>query len=103
MEDIDAKIASMAPSSSASEYIQGKWFSETEAMWPGQKFCLEVEEVLFNGKSKYQEIIVFKSKRYGTVLVLDGVIQLTERDEHAYQEMITHIPCYMKVLYRSII
>ncbi|XLT12950.1 hypothetical protein HN51_058640, partial [Arachis hypogaea] len=29
---------------------------------------------------------------YGNVLVLDGVIQLTERDECTYQEMITHLP-----------
>jgi spermidine synthase len=35
---------------------------------------------------------VFQSKTYGKVLVLDGVIQLTERDEFSYQEMITHIP-----------
>ncbi|KAG2238511.1 hypothetical protein Bca4012_080132 [Brassica carinata] len=32
------------------------------------------------------------SATYGKVLVLDGVIQLTERDECAYQEMITHLP-----------
>ncbi|KAF5793547.1 putative spermidine synthase [Helianthus annuus] len=32
------------------------------------------------------------SATYGKVLVLDGVIQLTERDEYAYQEMITHLP-----------
>lgn len=25
---------------------------------------------------------------------LDGVIQVTERDEFAYQEMITHLPLY---------
>lgn len=31
---------------------------------------------------------------YGRVLVLDGVIQLTERDEFAYQEMITHLPMF---------
>lgn len=41
-----------------------------------------------------QDILVFKSSTYGTVLVLDGVIQLTERDEHAYQEMIAHIPLF---------
>ena len=35
---------------------------------------------------------MFKSKTYGTVLVLDGVIQVTERDECSYQEMITHLP-----------
>jgi spermidine synthase len=93
--ELDARIAAMKPSTSASEYIQGgKWFAETEAMWPGQKMCLEVEEVLFNGKSDFQDIIVFKSKTYGTVLILDGVIQLTERDEFAYQEMIAHIPMF---------
>ncbi|CAF1793177.1 unnamed protein product, partial [Brassica oleracea var. botrytis] len=32
------------------------------------------------------------SATYGKVLVLDGVIQLTERDECVYQEMITHLP-----------
>ncbi|XP_077970313.1 spermidine synthase-like isoform X2 [Styela clava] len=29
---------------------------------------------------------------HGNVLVLDGVIQCTERDEFSYQEMITHVP-----------
>jgi spermidine synthase len=95
MSNVEERIAAMAPSSSAAEFIQGgKWFAETEAMWPGQKLCLEVDEVVFNGKSKFQDIIVFKSKTYGMVLILDGVIQLTERDEFAYQEMITHIPMF---------
>lgn len=35
---------------------------------------------------------LFQSATYGKVLVLDGVIQLTERDECAYQEMISHLP-----------
>jgi spermidine synthase len=32
------------------------------------------------------------SKSYGKVLVLDGVIQLTERDEFSYQEMMALLP-----------
>lgn len=32
------------------------------------------------------------SKTYGNVLVLDGVIQCTERDEFSYQEMLAHLP-----------
>lgn len=35
---------------------------------------------------------VMSTKAFGKVLVLDGVIQCTERDEFAYQEMITHLP-----------
>ena len=34
------------------------------------------------------------SKTYGRVLALDGVIQCTERDEFAYQEMMAHLPLY---------
>ena len=34
------------------------------------------------------------SKTYGNVLVLDGVIQCTERDEFSYQEMIAHLPLF---------
>ena len=37
---------------------------------------------------------MFDSESYGRVLVLDGVIQVTERDEFAYQEMITHLPLF---------
>ena len=82
----------LLPSTSASELIKDGWFSEKETMWPGQKFCIEVDHVLANGKSEFQDILVFQSKTYGKVLVLDGVIQLTERDEFSYQEMIVHIP-----------
>ncbi|MBA0806353.1 hypothetical protein Gohar_005807, partial [Gossypium harknessii] len=34
----------------------------------------------------------FQSSTYGKVLVLDGIVQLTEKDECAYQEMIAHLP-----------
>jgi spermidine synthase len=85
---------SLTPSDSQHTYIKDGWFSETEAMWPGQKFCIEVDEVLANGRSKFQDLLVFKSKTYGNVLVLDGVIQVTERDEFSYQEMITNLPMF---------
>jgi spermidine synthase len=52
---------------------------------------LKVKNVLHHEKSKYQDVLVFESTDYGTVLVLDNVIQCTERDEFAYQEMITHL------------
>ncbi|XP_024023875.1 spermidine synthase 1 [Morus notabilis] len=76
---------------SISTVIPG-WFSEISPMWPGEAHSLKVEKILFQGKSDYQDVMVFQSSTYGKVLVLDGVIQLTERDECAYQEMITHLP-----------
>ncbi|CAE7911158.1 Srm, partial [Symbiodinium sp. KB8] len=68
------------------------WFTEEEVMWPGQRMSLKVENVLERTQSQYQDILVFQSATYGKVLVLDGVVQITERDEASYQECITHIP-----------
>eukprot|EP00940_MAST-03C_sp_MAST-3C-sp2_P002544 g2544.t1 len=80
-----------------------KWFSESEVLWPGQRFSLKVERELYRGRSKYQDILLFESSTYGKVLVLDGVIQLTERDEFAYQEMIAHLPLYSHPDPRSVL
>ncbi|KAL4185517.1 hypothetical protein AMTRI_Chr10g6340 [Amborella trichopoda] len=74
-----------------SSIISG-WFSEINPMWPGEAHYLKVEKILFQGKSLYQDIMVFQSSTYGKAFVLDGLLQLTERDECAYQEMITHLP-----------
>ncbi|TPX17582.1 uncharacterized protein E0L32_012116 [Thyridium curvatum] len=67
------------------------WFREISNMWPGQAMTLKVKKVLHHEKSKYQDVLIFESTDYGTVLVLDNVIQATERDEFSYQEMITHL------------
>lgn len=71
--------------------IKDGWFREISDMWPGQAMTLKVNQVLHHEKSKYQDVLIFESSDYGTVLVLDNVIQCTERDEFAYQEMICHL------------
>lgn len=72
--------------------IKDGWFMEKNTQWPGQAFSLEVEEIILSKKSKFQDILIFKSKHHGMVLVLDGVIQCTEFDEYTYQEMLTFLP-----------
>ena len=66
------------------------WFSENHT--ENVKFSLRVEQQLFSAESEYQRIDVFDSMEFGRVLVLDGDIMLTERDEFVYDEMITHVP-----------
>ncbi|KAF8129850.1 Saccharopine dehydrogenase-domain-containing protein [Boletus edulis] len=68
------------------------WFREVSSQWPGQAMTLKVNKILHVEKSLYQDVLVFESETYGNVLVLDGVIQCTERDEFSYQEMIAHLP-----------
>ena len=69
-----------------------QWFMEQGQLWPGQAQCLRVKQVLHREQSLFQDLLVFESTDYGRVLVLDGVIQCTERDEFSYQEMISHLP-----------
>lgn len=69
------------------------WFHELSAeSFPGQSFALKIEEVLHHAKSEFQDILIFKSSSFGNVLVLNGIVQCTEKDEFVYQELITNLP-----------
>lgn len=49
-----------------------------------------VEEVIVHKKSKYQDILIVRLRVFGKTLVLDGLIQSTERDEYIYHESLVH-------------
>lgn len=62
-------------------HVVDGWFREISSQWPGQAMTLKVTRILHVERSKYQDVLVFESESFGNVLVLDGVIQCTERDE----------------------
>ena len=66
------------------------WINET--LYPdwGQRF--RVKRELARVQSDFQDIVIFESFSHGRVMVLDGCIQITERDEFVYQEMLAHVP-----------
>ena len=66
------------------------WFSEFHTK--DVKHSLRVTRHLYAKKSNYQQIDIFETPEFGRVLVLDGNVMLTERDEFIYDEMITHVP-----------
>ena len=66
------------------------WF--TEHLSDHVRFSLRVTRHLYSAPSPYQQIDVFDSAEFGRVLVLDGYLMITERDEFIYHEMITHVP-----------
>ncbi len=65
-------------------------FMEKDPYAPIQ-YSYEVSKILYHKKSKFQDIMVFENPFFGKVLVLDGVVQITERDEFFYHEMLVHI------------
>ncbi len=70
----------------------GYWFTEYSPS--NTAFSLRVKYKLFEKLTTYQKIEIFDSYDYGKVLVLDGFIMLTEKDEFIYHEMITHVPLF---------
>ena len=63
-----------------------------ESLYPdwGQRF--RVVRECARVRSPFQEIVIFDSERFGRVMLLDGVVQITEADEFVYQEMLAHVP-----------
>lgn len=53
---------------------------------------MRAKNVLYRGKSEFQEIDVIDTEFFGKVLLLDGLVMTTEKDEVFYHEMIVHIP-----------
>ncbi len=49
-----------------------------------------IEKEIYSGKSKYQKIEIFDTKEFGRILVLDGLVQLSTKDEFVYHEMLVH-------------
>ena len=66
------------------------WFAEAHD--EGVALTFKITNHLFSKKSAHQRIDVFETLSYGKMLVLDGRVQLTEKDEFIYHEMLVHIP-----------
>jgi spermidine synthase len=66
------------------------WYTEYQTKNMG--ITLKTEKTLHTEKSEYQEIAVIETAQFGRMLVLDGTVQTTVKDEFVYHEMIVHVP-----------
>ncbi|MCW8307935.1 polyamine aminopropyltransferase [Acidiphilium sp. PA] len=66
------------------------WVNETLYPYWGQRF--RVTRELARAKSDFQDIAIVDTEFHGRVMLLDGVVQITEADEFVYQEMLAHVP-----------
>ncbi len=66
------------------------WFQE--GLYKHHTQMLSMDTVLYHWRTEFQDVLIFDNAVFGKVLVLDGVVQLTERDNHIYHEMIAHVP-----------
>ncbi|MGB3621770.1 polyamine aminopropyltransferase [Ketobacter sp. MCCC 1A13808] len=65
------------------------WFTEVFGN-EGTSFGLEITEKLHEEQTRYQFLEIYQTKTFGKLMVLDGCVMLTERDNFLYHEMMTH-------------
>lgn len=65
------------------------WFTERQTESFG--ITAKVLKTLHTEKTPFQSLAVLETEQFGRMLVLDGMVQTTERDEFVYHEMITHV------------
>ena len=68
------------------------WISET--LYPAFQQRFEASRILFRSQTDLQDLAIFENPYFGRILVLDGAIQTTTRDEACYHEMLVHVPVF---------
>jgi len=51
-----------------------------------------VGEMLVDERTAFQHLQIFDTPLNGRMMVLDGIVQITDRDEAPYSEMLVHVP-----------
>ena len=70
-----------------------RWVSEEQQQF--LRVAYRVRRGLFCRRSALQEVKVVETAGFGRMLLLDSVVQVSERDEQVYHEMIAHVPLFV--------
>ncbi|MBN1832964.1 MAG: polyamine aminopropyltransferase [Deltaproteobacteria bacterium] len=65
------------------------WVDE---QWNNVQILYKVRSILYENRSEFQHTQIVDSYQYGRMLLLDGFVQTTEKDEFIYHEMMVHVP-----------
>lgn len=66
------------------------WYTEEHTK--NVRFSIKVNRQVISREGDFQRIDVLETPEFGRILVMDGFLMLTEKDEFIYHEMITHVP-----------
>lgn len=69
------------------------WIEEVYQDYYAMKF--KIEKTLFSGVSEFQSVDVVETRGHGRMLLNDGLVMVSERDEFIYHDMITHVPLFV--------
>lgn len=70
-----------------------KWFTEIDIK-NGSAFSFKINKKLTQEQSEYQKIEIYETEKFGNLMVIDGFVMLTTKDNFLYHEMLSHPVLY---------
>ncbi|MDH5512362.1 MAG: polyamine aminopropyltransferase [Gammaproteobacteria bacterium] len=69
--------------------LDKSWYTEE---WAGQgsAISLKIKDKVHDEQSPYQRIEIYETETFGTLMTLDGLVMVTDRDNFVYHEMMSH-------------
>ncbi|MFC4601086.1 polyamine aminopropyltransferase [Cohnella hongkongensis] len=64
------------------------WYTEKQTENFG--ITMKIKQTMVHEKTDFQELAMIETEEYGNMLVLDGMVMTTEKDEFVYHEMVAH-------------
>jgi spermidine synthase len=68
------------------------WFTEHQTEDYGITF--RVNHVYESEQTEFQHLEMVETDEFGTLLLLDGMVMTTDKDEFVYHEMVAHVPLF---------
>jgi spermidine synthase len=69
--------------------LDQSWYTEQWAE-QGAAISLKVRQKVHDEQSAYQRIEIYETETFGTLMTLDGLVMVTDRDNFIYHEMMSH-------------
>lgn len=81
---------------------QLNWFTEAHEA-SGSSIGFRVEQQLHTEQTPYQSIEIYQTTDWGRLMVIDGCVMLTSRDNFLYHEMMTHPALFTHSLAKRVV
>lgn len=69
--------------------LDASWFTEVHEH-DGAAFSLKVKEKLHSEQTAYQRIDIYETEHFGTLMTIDGLYMVSDRENFLYHEMMSH-------------
>ncbi|EKN62982.1 spermidine synthase [Schinkia azotoformans] len=68
------------------------WFTEKQTESFG--ITAKIKQTLHTEQTEFQKLDMVETEEFGNMLILDGMVMTTKKDEFVYHEMVAHVPLF---------